>query len=196
MTVIAAYVIGNFPVLFGDLLLTSERATGARKVAVPTQGEVQDFFGSSGWGISGLTQKVNVLSDNCAIAWAGSWLGARVAIAGLRDLALSRTLTCEAILEFFDALPDLKLNPASFVGLVHDDGALQQFCFNAEQFQSESLGTVYLSGTGSTAIYELSDILAGADSQMTGSPNSLLKLSRNLVNGDGVEALNLELNKN
>jgi hypothetical protein len=26
--------------------------------------------------------------------------------------------------------------------------------------------------------------------------NSLLKLSRNLVNGDGVEALNLELNKN
>ena len=44
MTVIAAFSVSNFPVLFGDLLLTGP-SVSERRVAVPAQGEVQDFFG-------------------------------------------------------------------------------------------------------------------------------------------------------
>jgi len=171
MTIIAAYAIRKFPMLFGDLLLTGRNDPSAQKVAVPAQGEVQEFFGSSGWGISGLNQKVTIIGDNCVVAWAGTWLGAKVAIAKLRELASSSTLTCEAVLNALHAEPDLKHYPASFVGLIHEDGVLQQFRFNAEHFQNPSLGTVYLSGTGSAAIHEFSQMLAGADSRMTGSPN-------------------------
>lgn len=171
MTIIAAYAIRKFPVLLGDLLLTGKNDPSARNVAVPAQGEVQEFFGSSGWGISGLSQKVTIIGDNCVVAWADTWLGAKVAISRLRELACSSTLTCEAILKALHAEPDLTHYPASFVGLVHEDGVLQQFRFNAEHFQSSSLGTVYLSGTGSAVIHEFSKILAGVDSRMTGSPN-------------------------
>src|SRR5687768_569719 len=102
MTLIATFSVNKYPVVFGDLLLTGPASAGKR-VALPTQGPDHDFFGDSGWAISGLTQKVNIVSPNCAIAWAGSWLEARCAISGLRDLAQSQTLTTDVVRSFLRA---------------------------------------------------------------------------------------------
>lgn len=171
MTVVAAFAISGYPVVFGDLLLTGPSGSEGQTVAVPTQGEVQEFFGDSGWSVIGLNQKVTLLADNCVVAWAGSWLGARVAIARLRKLAKADYLTCESILKYLNADSDLSKHPTSFVGMVTEPGGIRQFRFNAEHFNSATLGNVFLSGTGSAAIREFSDLLASMETQSTGSMN-------------------------
>lgn len=168
VTVIAAFAIGGFPLLFGDLLLTGP--TSGRTVAVPAQGDVQGFFGDSGWSISGLSQKVCLLSDSCAVAWAGSWLGARVAIAELRRRALSGPLSVEDATGYLTSEPDLRRNPAAFVGLTYSAGHLHQFHFGAEELQTRSLGPAYVSGSGAGAIHEFANLLQSMESTATGSP--------------------------
>lgn len=168
MTVVAAFAIGGFPLLFGDLLLTGP--TSGRVVAVPAQGEVQNFFGESGWSISGLRQKVCVLSDSFAVAWAGSWLGARVAIAELRCRALAGPLSVEVATEYLASEQELKRNPAAFIGLTYSDGYLHQFHFGAEELHTPSLGLAYVSGSGANAIHEFAALLQSMDSAATGGP--------------------------
>lgn len=143
MTVIAAFEVQDSPLLFGDLLITGP-TTGRNKAAVPAQGEVQDFFGESGWSISGLGQKVCLLSDSFAIAWAGSWLGARVAIAELRRRAESGPVSANDAREYLASEPDLKRHPAAFIGLTHFDGRVQKFHFDADEFYSPTLGLTYM----------------------------------------------------
>ncbi|MDO8417087.1 MAG: hypothetical protein Q7S87_12850 [Agitococcus sp.] len=159
MTVIAAFIIDGCPVLFGDLLITGEMESSERIVAVPAVGEVQDFFGTSGWAVMGLYQKVTLLSDNCVIAWAGSWLGAKNAITDLHLLSQKVQLTCEIILRHLSNDEDLRQHQASFVGFVIEGNGFKQFQFGASQFHSPSLGTVYLAGSGSFAIQAFSDLL-------------------------------------
>ena len=172
MTVVATFAISGYPVVFGDLLMTGPSANEVRTVAVPAQGEVQEFFGDSGWSVLGLKQKVTLLADNCVVAWAGSLLGARIAISGLRELAKTGVLTCESILRHLQADSDLSKHPASFVGMVAESGRLHQFRFNAEHFDSTTLGHVFLSGSGSAAIHEFSKVLASMESRSTGSANA------------------------
>ncbi|WP_313704576.1 hypothetical protein [Massilia sp.] len=184
MTLIASYVIDGFPLVFGDLLITGEVSSHERPVAVPAQGEVQAFFGNFGWGISGLTQKVNIVSENCVIAWAGSWLGARIAISGLRDLAKQKDLTASSIISFLAADPDLKNHSAHFVGLVSQEEGLCMFQYGAEAFQSESLGTVYVAGSGAEAIREFSTIFSGMATNARGAvTNAAMGISKSLMMG-------------
>ena len=171
MTVIAAFSVSNFPVLFGDLLLTGP-SVSERRVAVPAQGEVQDFFGDSGWSVLGLTQKVCVLGNDCAIAWAGSWLGARVAIAELRRRYLSGSQTIDDMIAYLKGEPELQKHPASFIGLLHNAGQLHQFHVSADELQCPTLGMVYLSGSGSYAVEEFSRLLQTMDSAVAGGPTA------------------------
>ncbi|RZT89342.1 hypothetical protein EV678_0123 [Azospira oryzae] len=168
MTVISTFAVAGFPILFGDLLLTGSTVDG-KMIAVPAQGEVQDFFGDSGWSISGLSQKVCLLSDSCAIAWSGSWLSAKVAICELRRRALAGPLSVDTILTYLEGEPDIKSHPASFIGLVHDGSGLHQFHFGAEELRTTSIGTAYVSGTGSCAIREFADMLSNIESAATGT---------------------------
>lgn len=170
MTVIAAFAIGGIPTVFGDLLLTGPVATSGQVIAVPALGEVQDFFGNSGWGVSGLTQKVNLLAENCAIAWAGSWIGARVAIAGLKSLAATEPLTLARIEAHLRSEKELERNEASFVGIVHEGDGLRMFHFNAEEHMLDYLGQVFMSGSGSGAIREFDALSTNSDIRSTGAP--------------------------
>lgn len=170
MTVISSFAVGGFPILFGDLLVTGSIPED-RKVAVPSLGEVQDFFGNSGWAVSALRQKVNLISNNFAIAWSGSYVGARRAITELRQRSSTTELTYADILHYLDNESELKNHPASFIGLIFVDGRLRMFRWNAEELQSQSLGTVYLSGSGSHVIHEFSSLLGEMKMQSTGEAN-------------------------
>lgn len=189
MTVIAAFELHDTPLLFGDLLLTGP--TSGRKAAVPAQGEVQDFFGESGWSISGLGQKVCLLSDSFAIAWAGSWLGARVAIAELRRRAQSGPVSATDAREYLASEPDLKRHPAAFVGFTHFNGRVQKFHFNADEFHSPTLGLTYVSGSGTSAIRDFARFLRSSEFAESGGAHSgkraiasALTLGGMLLNGE------------
>jgi hypothetical protein len=171
MTLIASFAIQSFPVVFGDLLLTGPTGAATRIVTTPAQGEVQDFFGSSGWGVSGLTQKVNLVNDRCIVAWSGSWLGARVAISELRALARKEPLTVDKVLQYLKSEPDLTQHPASFVGLIHDQEGLHKFHAYADERNFSHLGNVFLSGSGSPAISEFDELMASSESRSSGAVN-------------------------
>lgn len=143
---------------FGDLLITGPTPSDTPVVTVPAQGEVQNFFGDSGWGIRGLKQKVNIVSDNCAIAWAGSWLNARLVISSLRRLSESRELTSADII---DAIDDLGADEESvqFVGLLNEGGERFAFHSNAEEVTSMVLGDTYVAGTGGDTIRQFERLL-------------------------------------
>jgi hypothetical protein len=162
MTLISTFSVGGFPILFGDLLITGP-ISEPRTIAVPALGEVQDFFGESGWTISNLRQKVNLISDYCAIAWAGSYVGAKLAITELRRQSSTLKLTCADILHYLNNESELKKHPTIFIGLIYIDGELRQFHWNAEELQSQSLGTIYVSGSGSQVIHEFSSLLGEAE---------------------------------
>lgn len=172
MTLVAAFSIQRVPVLFGDLLITGP-SSAERKVAVPAMREAQDFFGQSGWSISGLSQKVNLVGPNCAIAWSGSWLGARIAINELARRAKFKELEVPEILEYLHEESELKLHPASFVGLVLSAGRLQKFFCNAEEFESPSLGRVFVSGSGTPAMREFSELMPQFQIRVNGPTNRL-----------------------
>lgn len=170
MTLIAAFSPQGYPLVFGDLLLTGPRLTSTNQVAVPANSEAHDFFGDSEWGIVGLRQKVNLVGKKCAIAWAGSCLGAKIAISGLQTLAASESLTADRILQYLQDEPDLKSHDASFVGMVATEQGIHQFQFAANTLKSGALGQVFYAGSGSAAIEEFSNILLNTDTKVTGNP--------------------------
>ncbi|PKO26992.1 MAG: hypothetical protein CVU32_03100 [Betaproteobacteria bacterium HGW-Betaproteobacteria-5] len=155
MTLIAAFSTQNCPVLFGDLLLTGEATqNNKRNIAVPALGNVGDFFGNSDWAITGLAQKVVLISPSCAIAWAGSWIGAKSLIFDLREMSQREALTAGAILSYLEQNTDLQQYPVSVVGWVLEGREnFKQFWYEAEYtFTGDKLGLVAVAGTGRSAM--------------------------------------------
>lgn len=176
MTAIAAFSVDRCPVVFGDLLVTGPTSS-ASMVAVPAVGDVHDFFEGSGWSIHGLQQKVTLISDQCMLAWAGGWLGAKVAIAELREIAEKTQLTADGVRAFLNAHSDVSRHDTSFVGWVHEDSgnSFVQFRHNAEVISTGNLGRMALQGTGSGAIKELVEIWKGLEVRTAGEVNSAVK---------------------
>lgn len=174
MTVITAFNIDGVPVILGDLLTTGPTQNSSAAVALPALGNVQDFFGDSGWSVTGLRQKVTLISPTCVIAWAGSFIGARLAIAEIKLRSNKGDLSAEEILEYLKSEPELTSHPASFVGFTIAAGGVYQFKFDAEQFENPSLGTVFLTGTGAQSIHEFADFMSQGVFDSTGNGNPVL----------------------
>lgn len=173
MTAIAAFNVDSCPVVFGDLLLTGE-CDSVRAVAVPAVGEVNNFFENSGWSILGLRQKVVLINEHCVLAWAGSWLGAKLAIDELRTIAANTTLTRDGVCAFLASHHEANALGTSFVGWVHEEehGRVGQFRHEAEIINAGSLGRMSVQGTGTDAIKELVDLWKGMQWKETGEVNS------------------------
>lgn len=184
MTLIATFRLSDCPVLFGDLLVTGPQSQPNPCTHLPAIGDVSDFFGESGWGVAGLHQKVVLISDDCAIAWAGSWLGARIAMAGLRSLAKNGPLSVNAVLQYLASESDLKRHPIALVGFVVEGEHLNHFRFQADEYSSPTLGSVFMAGSGSQAIHVFSEYLAKARLHVTGDENRLsVAFGKSLVLG-------------
>ncbi len=70
MTVIFSFKYQNLPFLAGDLLLSG--MSSSTELNVPTIGEVEQIFPDGSRFVPlRLGQKVNLISDNLAVAWAG-----------------------------------------------------------------------------------------------------------------------------
>ncbi|TWO69504.1 hypothetical protein FN976_19660 [Caenimonas sedimenti] len=152
MTAIAALSCGEIPVVIGDLLVT--RATvipGA--VPIPALGDASDFFGGA-WAIAGLKQKVVLVNDDCVIAWAGSWVSARVALHDLREWLGYRVPSADEVVKFFQRHTDVKAHGNEFVGWVHEGGYVRQFGYQAERQYNTRFGTIVAGGSGSFAMRE------------------------------------------
>lgn len=100
MTAIFGFAPRNVPVLIGDVLISGPERSD-QEVLVPTIGEISDIFPrGSGYTITGLSQKIAILSENAVVAWSGRRIVATVAIRELKEIAESGRLTPETFHKF------------------------------------------------------------------------------------------------
>ena len=161
MTLIAALSHDNVWALFGDLLLTG-KSSKDHAVWLPSQKEHQVFFENSGWSVLGFAQKICMVGPNCAIAWSGEYVAARLVIRELQDRAAAGALTLEGIQAYLDGEPELKKHKCAFIGLVEAEGRFGLFGFDVQSFNSPSLGQMVLDGSGSATVYEFSRLMSRA----------------------------------
>lgn len=150
MTAIAIFTVAGCPVLLGDLIVSGPEEP-SRTVGIPTIGRVTDFFPEgSGWTITGFQQKVTIVSDECAIAWSGSHLGACVAIEKMRERAKSGRITRFTVSDLFASLrADLASLDTTLLGFVVDSDGPFQFAFGDFDKCTRADGSkVLISGTG------------------------------------------------
>lgn len=154
MTVIATFHFPDFPMVLSDMLLSGPERPKANS-SLPVVGDVRSVFpDGSGWTITGLVQKTAIVSDNCIVAWAGSRLGAQVAIGSLRELAQTTPLNAEVVRKFMADLPvDTVRLGISLIGFVKDESGFTRIAHEPDLEMKLSDGTpVCLAGTGAASL--------------------------------------------
>jgi hypothetical protein len=87
VTLIAGFNVRNRPLIIGDLMLSTDADHFSEPLSLPCK-NVNSLLGpASKQRIAGLVQKVNILSDQLAIAWAGPFNQAVIAANALATVA-------------------------------------------------------------------------------------------------------------
>lgn len=134
MTVIATFHFPNYPMVFGDMLLSGPEDT-SKICSLPTIGDVRNVFPEgSGWTITGTTQKIAIISDGCVVVWAGSKLGARFAIKELYQLASKQEITLSLIeATLRDINSDIAHLGTSLLGVVRSESGFETFAYQPDE---------------------------------------------------------------
>lgn len=150
MTIIASYNINDCKVLLADILITSKQEN-EEKPTLPTLGEINSSRVDSDIYIAGNLQKIQILSEYCVIAYAGSVSLAYDFIKILNNILKERTLLIsdiESTYESIDKNSELAIIYLYNVGNEEIiSGGLN--CVNAI---SDVLGEVIYRGSGEQAI--------------------------------------------
>lgn len=155
MTIIASFNINTCPILLGDLLISGNENLQS-SLNVPTIGEITEIFPKgSGFVPTGLRQKIAVLNDNLALAWAGTRISAQIIIRDLLKEAQKKTNWKFDDLSYFFADYDKEHgNNVSIVGYSNDGKGIFSFGYGANQikYHSEKYGLVRLCGSGAASL--------------------------------------------
>lgn len=153
MTLIAAFVKNGVPVILGDLLTTREVGTDENTVSIPTVHDVNGQIRNvTKMRVVGLRQKVNIISDQICVAWAGSYSQAKDLIQYLYD----RFGESEATLEEYDlalnSYPLSRLTDVCIISYFYDGhGFARRHCgTDLEMFELDGLQDVQVAGTGTS----------------------------------------------
>ena len=149
VTIAAAFQLENLPILFGDLLISGPERLD-KIPTLPITGQVTRVFpAGSGWSITGMRQKVNLIAPNCVIGWAGSQLGATAIAKDLQAQAAQTSLASKWIDKYLATLdPSIEKLGVSLVGWVLDETGLHRFWYDAETFTLVPLGKMTVVGSG------------------------------------------------
>lgn len=152
MTIVAAFCVEAYPVLFGDILLSGLETPG-KQIHIPTIGTTGLVFPEgSGFSIVGLCQKLCIVNDRIAVGWAGRRISASIVIQHLSAQCAKREFTLEDIMNFWENDVDKwHKDDLSLVGFIKCRNRINWFGFNFLQYRSQRFGDVYLAGTGAQA---------------------------------------------
>lgn len=157
MTLAVRLSVNKYPLLVADLLLSSEETEKASIIHVPTVGNhTQIFPQGCGYTITGLRQKIALIGDNLAIAWAGNRIFAKTIIKEMIVINTDNPFTIDTLSTYFSNLPSIETNGVHFIGHVKKGRRVSGFGFKSKEFTSTRFGKVGLLGTGAN---DLEDIL-------------------------------------
>lgn len=151
MTVIASFNTNTCPILLGDLLVSGDENLYS-SLNVPAIGEITQIFPKgSGFVPTGLRQKIAIVNENLALAWAGNRISAQTIISNLLIEARKKAnwklddLSC-----FFADYDKEHGDKVGIVGYSNDGKGIFSFGYGVNQikYQSEKYGLVRLCGTG------------------------------------------------
>jgi hypothetical protein len=142
----------KFPVLFGDLLLSSPAATSNREVPLP----VHDFRPTNSAGtvyaISRLSQKLCMISDHLAVGWSGPRIDAKTIIPEMIGSFKPGRSVSEKDLETFFQKIEYVDPKTSMVGIALEENKTQvkvhRFGWKAQKHTSTLFNEVRLCGSG------------------------------------------------
>ena len=166
MTIIASFVINNYPVLIGDIVTSGDEVVG-KSCHIPTIGSIQKVFPEgSGYVINGVVQKLYCITSNLAIGFAGNIIAANLVLRELRNLCESnQDISLKDIASYFTLGMDSWCKERlQATGFIKESKGIAPFSYNAQGFQSKHLGEVRLCGTGT---YGLKTIIESFDPSLS-----------------------------
>lgn len=161
MTIIASYDIHGCKVLFADLLITSKQ-NNENNFTLPTIGEIDSRSINNGIFIAGRLQKIHILSDYCAIAYAGKVSLAHLFIKVLNETLEERELSIDDIENTYK---DIDRENELAIIYLYSNGSDEIISkgMNCCNSHSNILGEVLYRGSGEQAITDYIEWLDNQD---------------------------------
>lgn len=162
MTLAAAFVINQVPVVMADMLVSLRSGPQQPGLQLPSSGPISNLPKNRPT-LHGLRQKVAVIADNLAVAFAGDVASSMIVLSGLRRQAEKGPITA-AVLEEFARGNAKRLSKTALVGFLvnrKDDGT---FIASRVQWRGQSvemgpLGSVDAAGTGGAVLQTFAEML-------------------------------------
>lgn len=179
MTVVATLSVENCPIIIGDLLLSG--LENPEKICyIPSIGDTSEVFPiGSGYTIVGVRQKINIISENLVIGWAGSEIEAQSILTEILKKGQNDLFTLDSLRAFFEEATTWIRQGVNFVGFIKESRGIRQFYYSWENqvllFDSQSFGEVQLCGTGSRDVKSYLEQFSNPLTAKMGKPNLLEK---------------------
>ena len=162
MTLIARSNFKGVSFYLGDLLLSSEVKSGDA-IDIPAANDINKLLPeSSSRHVSGMVQKLNVLSDRLIVAWAGSYIQALSMIRELSELDRSVTNLRRAnIKKLIMSVPENDRDELSLIGSVCVSNHKQEGDLYIEHFSYQTTKctrpgeVIHVAGSGAKNIIDL-----------------------------------------
>ena len=173
MTIVARFKVDNiYPIIIGDLLLSAPEQPG-RHIVLPTIEDITDIFPEgSGYGPSGLQQKIAVVADNLVIGWAGSRIAAKAVISDLYTKSQIELFTKDSLADYFASIQQHIGNlDIEFTGFIKDADRIIGFSYPDFLVQTHRFGKISLLGTGRQNVQGVLDQFSELPPAQQGDPN-------------------------
>lgn len=147
MTLIAGFSINKLPCLIGDVVISGPEKNTDSDVVIPTVGRIGQQFSQYSYNILDTQQKLHIISDTVAIAWAGSSLVARMVVMELITICENSNELNVAIKQYLrDFQSTEEKDEISLIGWLFEDNAFHQFSYDARSYRTETFGTLSVAG--------------------------------------------------
>ena len=163
MTLIAAFTVNNIPVILGDIMISNPVHGGDAEVSIPSVGNVNKIVsGHTDLRIVSLIQKVNLVSEQVCIAWAGSLVHAKLFLKYMRSHCKDKRLSLDEYNMIIDGYPGEDLGDISVISYFHDGLVFGRRYLNAPLFDLDGFTDLQAAGSGTPAFVKSLEDLAGS----------------------------------
>lgn len=181
MTVIASYSVEGSPIILGDLLISGYER-GDSSLNIPGVGDVSNVFPKgSGFVPTSLCQKIVILDQYCALAWAGKKI---IAASIINDLIKIIEDVGPNQSSIGDCLNDYQGEDISVIVVFVDnkDSNLTTVSINVAKYQTKNFGIFQVSGTGDKTLIRMMQHLEQIEIEHSTTPNLFDKVLASSLN--------------
>ena len=183
MTLVATLKVRKYPILLGDILISSETKP-ENMISMPTIGDCSSPYLAKGHYLTGLTRKVHIVNSNLAVGWSGLKISARTIIRNMVEYFKDEKITLERIEEYFSNYDGKEKYDVSIIGVLIDERRqFKRFDWRASKHFFSKDNPSYIAGSGCVHFIEFAERNHHLLEESSGSSDPLREaLERTLLN--------------